>query len=166
MRILVIALVVTVLAPLAGSLPAYAQPSAESPSALLERIKQSAPPAQAETPALENAADYGAYKIQEEISRRTLILALIGAGIVSLVIVLGFLKLIGTREAATMVNASGLVLVVYATVLVVMIAKAEQQLTAAIGILGAIAGYLFGTATRVGHGTPAEPSQKSGGMQP
>lgn len=51
-----------------------------------------------------------------------------------------------------MVNASGLVLVVYATVLVVMIGKTDQQLMAAIGILGAIAGYLFGTATKGGAG--------------
>jgi hypothetical protein len=41
-----------------------------------------------------------------------------------------------------------LVLVIYATILVVVIARAEQQLTAAIGVLGAIIGYLFGSAAR------------------
>jgi hypothetical protein len=160
MRSLVIALAVLICTPLAGSSPAAAQAANEPPASLLEQIRDSAPPAQSELPAVESAADYGAYRIEEEISRRTLILALIGAGIVSLVIVLGFLKLIGTREASTMVNASGLVLVVYATVLVVMIAKAEQQLTAAIGILGAIAGYLFGTAAKSAAG--GDSSQKSG----
>ena len=47
-----------------------------------------------------------------------------------------------------MVNGSGLVLVIFATVLVVVLAKVDQQLTAATGILGAIAGYLFGKATK------------------
>lgn len=48
----------------------------------------------------------------------------------------------------TIVNGSGMVLVIYATVMVVIIAKAEQQLTAAIGILGAIVGYLFGATAK------------------
>jgi hypothetical protein len=46
------------------------------------------------------------------------------------------------------VHGSGLVLVVFATVLVVTMAETEQQLTAAIGILGAIVGYLFGSTSR------------------
>lgn len=148
MRILLIALVVVMVAPLA-----YAQQAAESPAAVLEQIKAGAPQAPQGTPsdesaAVENAAGYRDYRIQEEISRRTLILAVICAAVISLFIVLWFLKQMGTRESSTMVNASGLVLVVYATVMVVMIAKAEQQLTAAVGVLGAIAGYLFGTATK------------------
>jgi hypothetical protein len=55
------------------------------------------------------------------------------------------------------------VLVVYATILVVMIGKTDQQLTAAIGILGAIAGYLFGAATKPGSG--GDSSRKGGGAQ-
>ena len=60
---------------------------------------------------------------------------------------LAYLKV---REATpeTMVNGSGLVLVIFATVLVVILAKVDQQLTAATGILGAIAGYLFGKTTK------------------
>jgi len=38
-----------------------------------------------------------------------------------------------------------LIIIVYGTIILVLVAEAEQQLTAAIGILGAIAGYLFGT---------------------
>lgn len=150
MRTATAALVISLFAALSGGFQAFAQQP--SPSALIQEIKESAPPPaaapQAAAPAAEDAGQYAAYRIEEEKSRRTLILAVIGAGIVSLFIVLGFLKLIGTSNAATMVTASGLVLVVYATVLIVMIAKAEQQLTAAIGILGAIAGYLFGTASK------------------
>src|SRR5262249_42311670 len=51
------------------------------------------------------------------------------------------------------VHGSGLVLVVFATVLVVTMAETEQQLTAAIGILGAIVGYLFGATSRTTLGT-------------
>jgi hypothetical protein len=66
----------------------------------------------------------------------------------SLVLVLTFLCRNTSCTTAALVNGSGLVLVIYATILVVVIARAEQQLTAAIGVLGAIIGYLFGTATR------------------
>ena len=160
MKTVTAALIVAVLAVLVVRGEALAQP-APSASELIRDIKASAPPPAAPqpaaAPAVEDATQYAAYRIEEEKSRRALILALIGAGIVSLAIVLGFLKLIGTKNAATMVTASGLVLVVYATVLVVMIAKAEQQLTAAIGILGAIAGYLFGTATKPS--AEAQPSE-------
>jgi ABC-type Co2+ transport system permease subunit len=145
------AFIAAVLCAVAADRQALAQQPPNA-SDLIREIKENAPPAAqpqpVAAPAAEDAGTYGAYRIEEERSRRTLILALIGAGIVSLAIVLGFLKLIGTKNSATMVTAAGLVLVVYATVLVVMIAKAEQQLTAAIGILGAIAGYLFGTATK------------------
>ena len=159
MRILAIALAVLICAPLAGSFPAFGQ--AAEASALFEELKANAPPPRAEVPAAQNGGDYGAYKIEEEISRRTLILAVIAAAIVSLLIVLWFLKMAGTRDASTMVSASGLVLVVYATVLVVMSGKTDQQLTAAMGILGAIAGYLFGTATKASPGTPAGSPPKS-----
>ncbi len=165
MRIFAVVLAIVICAPLAGSFPAFAQ-TAESPASVLEKIRASAPPPQSEAPVAQSEANYGAYKIEEEISRRTLILALIAAAIISLVIVLWFLKMVGTRDASTMVSASGLVLVVYATIIVVMIAKAEQQLTAAIGILGAIAGYLFGTATKSGSGAAAESPPKGGATPP
>ncbi len=165
MRVFAVTLALVICGPLAGTSLALAQ-TGDSPASVLERIKASAPPPQGEAHVAQNDANYGAFRIEEEISRRTLILALIAAAIVSLVIVLWFLKMVGTRDASTMVSASGLVLVVYATVLVVMIAKAEQQLTAAIGILGAIAGYLFGTATKAGSGAGAESPPKSGATPP
>jgi hypothetical protein len=42
------------------------------------------------------------------------------------------------------VGATGLVYIVFGTILLVVIANTDAQLTAAIGVLGAIAGYLFG----------------------
>lgn len=118
-------------------------------AALLQEAKESAPkPAQGVAPSGDVSSDYGAYKIEEEKSRRILIGALLAASIVSLVIVLRFLTRNGPCGAMTIVNGSGMVLVIYATVMVVIIAKAEQQLTAAIGILGAIVGYLFGATAK------------------
>lgn len=46
------------------------------------------------------------------------------------------------------IHTSGLVLVIQATAIVVIAAPTTEQLTAAIGVLGAIAGYLFGTTKK------------------
>jgi hypothetical protein len=164
MRILAIALATAICASLANTAPAFAQ-AAESTN-VLEQIKENAPPPETATPAAQEEGGYGAFRIQQEITHRTLMLAVIVAAIVSLLIILWFLKLIGTRDPVTIVNASGLVLVVYATVLVVILARADQQLTAAMGILGAVAGYLFGATTRTRTGTAAESGPKSGAPQP
>jgi hypothetical protein len=45
------------------------------------------------------------------------------------------------------VNGGGLVLVIQAILFVVIASPTTEQLTSAIGALGAIAGYLFGRAT-------------------
>ena len=42
------------------------------------------------------------------------------------------------------VIVSGLALVIFGTIFVVLVVKTEQQLAMASGILGTIAGYLFG----------------------
>ncbi len=96
---------------------------------------------------------YARYRMQDNSNHLVLALSVMGTGLFSLVLVLWYLK---SREATpeTMVNGSGLVLVIFATVLIVILAKAEQQLTAATGILGAIAGYLFGKAAKGPDGEP------------
>jgi hypothetical protein len=159
MKILAIVIPIVVCVFLASSFAAFAEP-ADSAAAVLEQIKANAPSAESANPIAQNENDYGAFRIEEEISRRALVLAVIVAAVVSLIIVLSFLKVVGTQDASKMVNASGLVLVVYATILVVMIAKAEQQLTAAIGILGAVAGYLFGSVSKSDSGAVAESRHK------
>jgi hypothetical protein len=85
--------------------------------------------------------------MQDSTNNLILALSVMGAGLLSLFLVLWYLK---SRDALpeTMVNGSGLVLVVFATLSVMILAKADQQLTAATGILGAIAGYLFGKTTK------------------
>ncbi len=102
----------------------------------------------------EVVSDFSHYRMAEESNRLILALSVMGAGLLALFLVLTYLK---SREAApeSVVTGSGLVLVIFASVLVVILAKVDQQLTAATGILGAIAGYLFGKTTK-----GPEPEQK------
>ena len=64
--------------------------------------------------------------------------------IISLVSVLGFLVRTPKHSASDVVHATGLIFIVYGTVFLSMTATTDQQLTAPMGILGAVAGYLFG----------------------
>lgn len=95
----------------------------------------------------EESGDFALYRMAEESNRLILALSVMGAGVLSLLLVLAFLKSKGSAPE-TMVTGSGLVLVVFATVLIVILVKRDEQLTAATGILGAIAGYLFGKAAK------------------
>jgi Na+-transporting methylmalonyl-CoA/oxaloacetate decarboxylase beta subunit len=128
--------------------PSHAQNTPVSLSELQKELQAGAeevsPPPQA--PA-EESGDFALYRMAEESNRLILALSVMGAGLLALFLVLTYLK---SREAApeSVVTGSGLVLVIFATVLVVILAKVDQQLTAATGILGAIAGYLFGKTTK------------------
>ncbi|MDH5179157.1 MAG: hypothetical protein OEZ39_19185 [Gammaproteobacteria bacterium] len=62
--------------------------------------------------------------------------------IATLLIVLTFLRE-RSPTAKDVVNAAGLTLIIFGTIILVMVVSTHEQLTAAIGILGAIAGYLF-----------------------
>ena len=111
---------------------------------VLAGAEELGPPPQAPP---EESKDYALYRVEEESNRLILALSVLGAGLLSLLLVLAFLTY---REAAqeSMVTGSGIVLVIFALVLVVILAKTDQQLTAATGILGAFAGYLFGKAAK------------------
>ncbi|SHE76969.1 hypothetical protein SAMN02745206_00792 [Desulfacinum infernum DSM 9756] len=63
---------------------------------------------------------------------------------VGLLLILVFMCRRPACSPAQMVTASGLVFVIFGTILLVILADVEEQLTASIGVLGAIAGYLFG----------------------
>lgn len=80
---------------------------------------------------------------QIETERLTLFL-LSGLAVISLFTVLIFLYKLNAT-ARDVVNGSGLILIIFGTILLVMVVETSEQLTAAIGILGAIAGYLFGS---------------------
>ena len=74
------------------------------------------------------------------------VIILAGLSIISLLIVLHYLKLRPDSTPKDFVSATGLSLIVFGTIILVLIVDTSEQLTAAIGILGAIAGYLFRTA--------------------
>lgn len=65
--------------------------------------------------------------------------------VVSLVVVLGFIKSGKQFQPRDMVNATGLVLVIFSTIMVILLSDVGVQLTAAMGVLGGIAGFLFGS---------------------
>ena len=107
------------------------------------------------------STELGALRKDEEANRLVLAIIVTGAAAISLMLLLLTLY---KRQAPpeTMVAGSGLVLVIFATVLIVILAKTDQQLTAPIGILGAIAGYLFGKATK---GAEDEQKQEKAGSK-
>ncbi len=62
--------------------------------------------------------------------------------IFSLIVVLWFLQK-HDHSPKDVVNTAGLILIIFGTIILVLVVSTSEQLTAAIGILGAIAGYLF-----------------------
>jgi drug/metabolite transporter superfamily protein YnfA len=81
------------------------------------------------------------YRMQQQRDKLNFAILLGAVALVAHLIVLGFLY----RQApGHIVGATGLVYIVFGTILLVVIANTEAQLTAAIGVLGAVAGYLFG----------------------
>ena len=86
--------------------------------------------------------------------------------LVSLLIIMKALCNKPNCSAAYMVNASGLVFIIFGTLILVLLADVDEQLNAGVGIIGAVAGYLFGTMRRMEPETrpPAEtkpPADKS-----
>ena len=65
--------------------------------------------------------------------------------VISLFIVLRNITNSKSYTAEHVVNASGLIVIVFGALLLPLFAETDQQLTATVGILGAIAGYLFGS---------------------
>jgi hypothetical protein len=82
-----------------------------------------------------------------ERNRLISIILLLTGLIVSLYFVLHFIRKTGCG-ADDIVHAAGLVLIIFGTIIIVLMIDAESQLTAAIGVMGAIAGYLFGSLRR------------------
>lgn len=84
----------------------------------------------------------------QERHRVLLLLAIVVSTPVLLALVLFFLKRVPNSSEDSLVHAIGLVLVIEGTMFIAVSAITTEQLTAPIGILGAIAGYLFGSAKR------------------
>lgn len=86
-------------------------------------------------------------RLQEE-NRVNLLFGVLLATPLFLFLVLIYIKKSTDFSAQAIVHGSGLVLVIQATLFVVLASPTTEQLTASIGVLGAIAGYLFGSARR------------------
>lgn len=85
------------------------------------------------------------YRQTQERYRFYEVVLLAGVAIFALVIVLNYIRNSARCQPRDMVNATGLILVIFSTIIVILLADVEVQLTAAMGVLGGIAGYLFGT---------------------
>lgn len=95
--------------------------------------------------------DYYADKLTQEMQmsrdrfRYFTVFGLTAAAVMSLFIVLRFVANAKNYSAADIIAATALIFILFGTIIVVIIADVDEQLTAAVGIMGAIAGYLFGT---------------------
>jgi hypothetical protein len=83
------------------------------------------------------------FKMLQETNKVYEIVILASLALISLFIVLYFLTAKTAYSGAHIVNASGLICIIWGTILLVLMAQSDQQMTAAVGILGAVAGYLF-----------------------
>ena len=85
---------------------------------------------------------------------------------VILFIVLGAIRLSGVRSPEHVMLAAALVLVIQATLTVSLTAEGSDSLSASMGILGAIAGYLFGRSRQDAQPAPGtherEPTRPPG----
>ncbi|MBU0945701.1 MAG: hypothetical protein KJ804_05250 [Proteobacteria bacterium] len=88
------------------------------------------------------------YRMLQEKHRLRLLVAIVVSTPILLVIILFCLKNAPNCSGESLVNAVGLVLVIEGTMFIAVSAVTTEQLTALIGILGAIAGYLFGSVKR------------------
>jgi len=90
-------------------------------------------------------SDYHDLRLEQERNKLIEVMILCLLTLISLVIVLSFLSKSPSYSSSDMVNVTGLIFIISGTIILVIMADTEQQLTAAMGILGAVAGYLFGT---------------------
>jgi drug/metabolite transporter superfamily protein YnfA len=144
MRILARALLVTL-----ALIPAAAfaqQPAASEAARLAQEFsfdKAKAAPAAVAAPLQSEDENkrFHDYRMQQQKDKLWFAVVLGTIAVAAHLIVLVFLY---KQAPGHIVGATGLVYIVFGTILLVVIANTEAQLTAAIGVLGAIAGYLFG----------------------
>jgi len=133
--------------------PAYAaeksvveQIAAEAAVQIQEQPQAMQQPGAAAPSAMPEAEQYyHDLRLEQERNKLIEVVILCLLTLISLVIVLSFLAKSPGYSSSDMVNATGLIFIISGTIILVIMADTEQQLTAAMGILGAVAGYLFGT---------------------
>jgi len=127
---------------------AAAPAAAPSADAVLQSALEHAPSAAPAAPAPESNAPTPEqnFRMLQEQDKHMEIFALIGSMIVALLLMLVAVRLSGRKAYTSVVSGGGLVLIIFGTLFIAVYASTPDQLTAPIGILGAIAGYLFGSA--------------------
>ncbi|NIR33487.1 MAG: hypothetical protein GWO11_03315 [Desulfuromonadales bacterium] len=85
------------------------------------------------------------YKMSQEKIKLYICILLAVFALVALIIVLRVLNSRKDCTATHLTNASGLVFIIFGTLFLILLADLHEQLNAGVGILGAVAGYLFGT---------------------
>lgn len=95
------------------------------------------------------------FRMLEERHKLYEILILSLLALSSLFIVLRFITAKPAYSPSDIVNVTGMIFIIFGTIMLVIMVKTDEQLTASVGILGAIAGYLFGTmkTSRPGQGS-------------
>ena len=83
------------------------------------------------------------FRMHQESNKVYEILILSALALISLFVALRYLAAHTENSGPHIVNATGLVCIIFGTILLVLMAQSDQQLTASVGILGAVAGYLF-----------------------
>jgi uncharacterized membrane protein HdeD (DUF308 family) len=97
------------------------------------------------------------YRNKEREANQRSFLVVTGAMIVALLLALIAIHKSGNRSAEPVVMTSGLILIVYGALAVTLVATTHEQLTTPIGVLGAMAGYLFGRSSlRRGEGAKSD----------
>jgi hypothetical protein len=154
---------VAVLALAAGQ-AGLAQPAAERVDKLSREYSFDASMQQAPAPAPAAATGdeslrFHEYRMQQQKDKLWFAAILGTVALLANIIVLSFLRQY-KQSAPYVVSATGLVYIVFGTIILVVIANTEAQLTASMGVLGAIAGYLFGRLKR------DEPEEEATGAKP
>ena len=86
--------------------------------------------------------------MEQDKQRLPLLVGIMSFTFLCLLSVLLFLYLTKKATAEIVFNVTGLILVIQAILFMAMASLTSEQLTSTIGALGAIAGYLFGRATK------------------
>lgn len=86
--------------------------------------------------------------IEQDKQRVPILVGIMSFTFLCLLSVLLFLYLMKKTTAEIVFNVTGLILVIQAILFMAMASLTSEQLTSSIGALGAIAGYLFGRATK------------------
>lgn len=145
--------------PVAGGTPGESPgESKDTISAIFNEYK-SPPPRTIPAAPAEADSLYHEFQVTQDRNRVISTSLLIGAALAAHIILLSILRKKPTSTSDEILFGTGLIYIVFGTILLVILSDNKDQLTASTGILGAIAGYLFGAASRRGRGEEAKSQQ-------